>query len=64
MKTRRKKENEEDETTARFQTLTYEQFIAGRKPRAKDSLIPRNSLGSSEMSLVRGFLNRILAIRE
>ena len=37
IKTRRKKENEEDETTARFQTLTYEQFIAGRKPRAKDS---------------------------
>jgi hypothetical protein len=62
IKTRRKKENEEDDTTARFQTLTYEQFIAGRKPRAKDSLIPRNSLGGSEMSLVRGFLNRILAI--
>lgn len=62
IKSRRKKGVKDDEALARFQTLTYEEFIAGRKPRAKDSLIPRNSLGGSEMSLVRGFLNRILEI--
>jgi hypothetical protein len=62
IKTRRKKGDEDEEASARFRTLTYEEFIAGRKPRAKDSLIPRNSLGGSEMSLVRGFLNRILEI--
>jgi hypothetical protein len=60
IKTRHKKEDEDDEASARFRTLTYEEFIAGRKPRAKE--IPRNSLGGSEMSLVRGFLNRILQI--
>jgi hypothetical protein len=49
---------------ARFRTLTYEEFIAGRKVRAKDSLIPRNSLNGTEMSLVRGFLNRILEIED
>lgn len=62
VKNRRKKEDEEEEAAARFKTLTYEQFIAGRKERAKDSFIPRNSLGGSELSLVRGFLNRILEI--
>ncbi|MFZ2156727.1 MAG: hypothetical protein WAV72_11475 [Bradyrhizobium sp.] len=61
-KTRSKKGDEDDKASARSRMLTYEEFIAGRKPRAKDSLIPRNSLGGSEMSLVRGFLNRILEI--
>jgi hypothetical protein len=62
IKNRRKREAEDEEAPARFKTLTYEQFIAGRKERAKDSLIPRNSLGGSELALVRGFLNRILEI--
>jgi hypothetical protein len=62
IKTRRNKESEEDETQSRFETLTYEQFIAGRRARTKDSLIPRSSLGGSDISLVRGFLNRILEI--
>jgi hypothetical protein len=62
IKTRRKKKEEDDEASARFRTLTYEEFMAGRKPRAKDTLIPRNSLSGSEMSLARGFLNRILQI--
>jgi hypothetical protein len=62
IKKREKKGAEGEEAPARFKTLTYEQFIAGRKERAKDSLIPRNSLGGSELSLVRGFLNRILEI--
>lgn len=62
IKTRPTKRDEEDEAQAQFKTLTYELFIAGRRPRAKDALIPRNSLSGSEMSLVRGFLNRILEI--
>lgn len=62
MKTPRKKGNEDDDASARSRMLTYEEFIAGRKPRAKDSLVPINSLGGSETSLVRGFLNRILEI--
>lgn len=63
IKTRRKNKEENDEASARFRTLTYEEFIAGRKVRAK-VLIPRNSLNGTEMSLVRGFLNRILEIED
>ena len=49
---------------AEFRTLDYEQFIAGRRLRYDDSAVNRNSLASSELSLVRGFLNRILSIGE
>ena len=45
-----------------FQTLGYEQFIAGRHLRSEGSAVSRNSLAGSELSLVRGFLNRILSI--
>jgi hypothetical protein len=45
-----------------FQTLDYEQFIAGRRLRSEDSAVTRNSLAGSEISLVRDFLNRILSI--
>ena len=45
-----------------FRTLDYEQFIAGRRLRSEDSAVSRNSLAGSELSLVRGFLNRILSI--
>ena len=45
-----------------FQTLDYEQFIAGRRLRSEASAVTRNSLAGSELSLVRGFLNRILSI--
>ncbi|MGP9812932.1 hypothetical protein ACTZWT_15605 [Rhodopseudomonas sp. NSM] len=52
----------DDSAPAHYPTLSYEQFIAGRTPRAQDSTIPRNSLGGSDVSLVRGFLNRILRL--
>jgi hypothetical protein len=42
------------------QTLAYDQFIAGRKLRSETVAMGTNSLGGSELSLVRGFLNRIL----
>jgi hypothetical protein len=58
----RKNGRKAEETQKKFRTLSYEEFIAGRRPRAKDSVVSRNSLGGSEMSLVRGFLNRILEI--
>jgi hypothetical protein len=45
-----------------FGTLDYEQFIAERRLRSDDLAITRNSLAGSELSLVRGFLNRILSI--
>jgi len=45
-----------------FRTLSYEEFIAGRRHRSDDLKIARNSLSGSELSLVRNFLNRILAL--
>ncbi|PZO49924.1 MAG: hypothetical protein DCF16_13805 [Alphaproteobacteria bacterium] len=42
------------------QMLAYDQFIAGRKLRSDASAIGASSLSGSELSLVRGFLNRIL----
>jgi hypothetical protein len=62
IKTRRKKGDEDEEAPVPFPALNYEEFIAGRKPRARDSFILRSSIGGTEMSLVRGFLNRILEI--
>lgn len=46
-----------------FRILTYEEFVAGRRPRTDSVSTGRNSLSASEASLVRGFLNRILGIK-
>jgi hypothetical protein len=43
-------------------TLPYEAFIAGRRLRSEEATIHRSSLAGSEMSVVRAFLNRILAV--
>lgn len=43
-------------------TLDYEHFIAGRHLRSEDHVMAQSSLAGSELSLVRGFLNRILGI--
>ena len=59
-KTRKDKEDEND--PSRYQTLSYEQFIAGRRPRIEKLQLTHNSLAGSESSLVRGFLNRILGM--
>jgi hypothetical protein len=53
---------EDTETDTGYRTLSYDQFIAGRRLRSDPSAISRNSLAGSELSLVRGFLNRILSI--
>ncbi|MEX0409775.1 hypothetical protein ABGN05_29555 [Aquibium sp. LZ166] len=47
-----------------YKTLSYEQFIAGRRPRTDNSKLTNNSLAGSEVSLVRGFLNRILGMQD
>lgn len=44
------------------QTLSYEQFIAGRRLRSDVLAHSRNSLAGSDLSHVRGFLNRLLEI--
>ncbi|WP_441278596.1 hypothetical protein AB7783_20055 [Tardiphaga sp. 172_B4_N1_3] len=53
---------EDSSLHADHRTLPYEQFVAGRAPREQDLTIPRSSFGSSDVSLVRGFLNRILQL--
>jgi hypothetical protein len=44
-----------------YRTLSYEQFIAGRRPRTENQL-PHNSLTGSDVSVVRSFLNRVIGL--
>lgn len=44
-----------------YRTLSYEQFIAGRRPRTENQL-PHNSLAGSDVSIVRSFLNRVIGL--
>jgi hypothetical protein len=53
---------EAEPATAVVQILAYDRFIAGRRLRFDAQDIPRNSFAGSEVSHVRGFLNRILSI--
>lgn len=62
IKRSRKKGGEDSDPPGKFRTLTYEEFVAGRRPRADGLSTGRNSLSASEASLVRGFLNRVLGI--
>jgi len=58
----KKRKADEEAGPAQHRILSYEQFIAGRRPRSEESRLARNSLAGSETSLVRGFLNRILGM--
>ena len=58
----RAKARDGEDANGKYQILSYEEFIAGRRLRSDTSPVSRNSLAGSELSLVRGFLNRILAI--
>ncbi|WP_139226371.1 hypothetical protein [Pseudovibrio ascidiaceicola] len=51
-----------DASAAHYEVLSYEQFIARRRPRTAQANLTHNSLAGSEVTLVRGFLNRILGI--
>ena len=44
----------------KYQVLSYQDFIAGRRLRAAGKHVASNSLAGSDVSMVRGFLNRIL----
>jgi hypothetical protein len=50
-----------DETQS-FAKLSYEAFVAGRQLRSDTASISRDSLGGTNISYIRGFLNRILAL--
>jgi len=47
---------------AAYQTLSYDKFVEGRRLRGENIRPTQHSFLGSELSLVRGFLNRILAI--
>lgn len=51
-----------DGSETHYEVLSYEQFIAGRRPRTAKANLTHNSLAGSEVTLVRGFLNRILGM--
>jgi hypothetical protein len=42
--------------------LSYEDFVAGRHLRSDTSVLSRDSLGGTNLSHIRGFLNRILGL--
>jgi hypothetical protein len=44
-----------------YRTLSYDQFIAGRRPRTENQL-SHNSLAGSDVSIVRSFLNRVIGL--
>ncbi|TQE99092.1 MAG: hypothetical protein FKY71_10405 [Spiribacter salinus] len=48
----------------RHRILSYEDFIAGRRPRAGRNDASSNSLAGSEVSVVRDILNRIIGLSE
>ena len=52
----------EDKEELQYKKLNYEKFIAGRRLRSERSAVSRNSLAGSELSFVRVFLNRVLAL--
>lgn len=56
-----KKRKNEEEEQREYPTLSYEQFIAGRRKRS-GTHNAHNSLAGSDVSLVRNFLNRIVGL--
>jgi hypothetical protein len=61
--TRKRRDTGKLETSPeQHRTLDYESFIAGRHLSSDHSALAPNGLAGSELSLVRGFLNRILGI--
>jgi hypothetical protein len=53
-----------DESAGEDRTLTYEQFIAGRRLWSDGHDLSRSSFAGSEIARVHGYLNRLLAIGE
>ena len=61
---RKRKQANDEAPETEHRKLDYEHFIAGRRIRSDGDGISRNSLAGTELSLVRNFLNRILAVGE
>ena len=59
-KKRRPESDEPDDNHHRV--LSYEEFLAGRRPRTAVTYVTDNSLAGSDASMVRGFLNRIVGL--
>ena len=59
-KTRKDDSGEPD--PSKFRTLSYEEFVAGRRPRTSGGEFSYNSLAGSDVSIVRGILNRIIGL--
>ncbi|WP_279483990.1 hypothetical protein [Aureimonas sp. SK2] len=58
---RPRKSNDKVEEAEEHRKLGYEAFTAGRQLRSDEQGAERNSLAGSDLSLVRNFLNRVLA---
>jgi hypothetical protein len=59
-----RRKGDDKEVGENYRTLSYESFIAGRKHASEHSSLVHNSLVGSDLSLVRGFLNRILGMAD
>ena len=54
---------ESDESDdSHHRVLSYEEFVAGRRPRIAGTYVTDSSLAGSDASMVRGFLNRIVGL--
>ena len=58
---KRRPEGEQSDDS-RYRVLSYENFVAGRRPRTSGTNIADSSLAGSGASMVRGFLNRIVGL--
>jgi hypothetical protein len=52
------------DATENHKLLSYEEFIAGRRPRTSGHELAYNSLAGSDISIVRSILNRIINLNE
>ena len=60
---RKKPRPESDESNdSHHRVLSYEEFVAGRRPRIAGTYATDSSLAGSDASVIRGFLNRIVGL--
>ncbi len=58
------KSDDDAPDAAQYRTLSYHDFIAGRRPRSAGAQATHNSLAGTEVAIVRNFLNRIIGLKE
>jgi hypothetical protein len=61
-KKRKSGREEEEGPGEEYRILNYADFVSGRRHREEASALERSSLAGNELSMVRGFMNRILGI--